>query len=206
MSTNTYTIGNYAFGGCKNISSVELPNTISSIASYYVSFNSCSNIKYITLPQYVCNSTVDKYFSSAKSSITDIHINEGVSSITKNLFQNCTNIISVYIPTTLSSIQLTSTTTTDTRENAFKVLNKLQKISIPNIIFEDNKKLSSTFYQYNNITDIEILSGVTEIPNLMFTRCERLSSISFSDDIRSIGEKSFTNCKSLKNIRLNNGI
>ena len=62
------TIGDYAFAGCKNLTSVDLPNTVTKISGY--AFDNCTGLTSVTIPN-------------------------SVTSIGKNAFSRCTGLTTI---------------------------------------------------------------------------------------------------------------
>ena len=77
MKDNSWYIGDHAFDGCRALTSVTIPNSVSAIGEY--AFASCSSLKSVTIP----------------SSVT--HIENGT-------FSGCTAIESIYIPASIMDI------------------------------------------------------------------------------------------------------
>lgn len=71
-------IGDYAFYGCGNVTSVKMPETISSIGQY--AFSGCKKLK-------------------------EIHIPKGVSTLSLGTFKNCTALQEIRIPSSVVKIQ-----------------------------------------------------------------------------------------------------
>ena len=61
-------------------------------------------------------------------------------------------------------------------------------------------EMPGNFARNLDITDIEIPKHITEIANLAFAYCNRLTGISLHDGITSIGHDSFNRCESLTNL------
>lgn len=71
-------IGDYAFFGCGNVTSVKMPETISSIGQY--AFDGCKKLK-------------------------EIHIPKGVSTLSRGAFSDCTALQEIRIPSSVVKIQ-----------------------------------------------------------------------------------------------------
>lgn len=71
-------IGDYAFFGCGNVTSVKMPETISSIGQY--AFSRCKKLK-------------------------EIHIPKGVSTLSRGAFSDCTALQEIRIPSSVVKIQ-----------------------------------------------------------------------------------------------------
>ncbi|MDO4196695.1 MAG: leucine-rich repeat domain-containing protein [Prevotellaceae bacterium] len=78
-------IGYYAFAGCKDLTSVTIPNSVTSIGER--AFNGCSGLTSVTIPNSV-TSIGDEGFAYCKG-LTSITIPNSVSSIGKSAFSWC---------------------------------------------------------------------------------------------------------------------
>jgi len=95
-----YVINKRAFYNKENITSITIPDSVTSIGAS--AFSSCDNIKSITIPDSV-TSIGRSAFSNCKS-LTRITIPSGVTSISDEMFWYCTNLQSVTIPDSVTSI------------------------------------------------------------------------------------------------------
>jgi hypothetical protein len=117
-------IGEWAFYDCNSLSSVILPNSATAISRY--AFARCSGLVSITIPNSVTiighdafwetpwynnlpnglvyiNNVLYKYKGTMPSG-TAVNIREGTISISQYAFSSCTNLISVTIPNTVTTI------------------------------------------------------------------------------------------------------
>ena len=95
-------IGEYVFDGCRGLESITLPEGLTSIG--YYAFNGCSSLTSITLPEGL-TSIGDSAFSSC-SSLTSITLPEGLTSIGDSAFSSCSSLTSIIFPSSLTSIEL----------------------------------------------------------------------------------------------------
>ena len=85
-------VGTYAFYGCKNLTEVELPNTINKIEKY--SFANCSSLEDIVIPKGV-EQIIDGAFNTC-SSLETVKIPKSVTSVGRFAFRYCDNLSIVY--------------------------------------------------------------------------------------------------------------
>ena len=85
------TIGDYAFAGCKNLTSVDLPNTVTKISGY--AFDNCTGLTSVTIPNSV--TSIGNYAFYGCSGLTALTIGEGVTSIGKNAFSRCSGLTTI---------------------------------------------------------------------------------------------------------------
>ena len=93
-------IGNNAFRNCYSLTSITLPNGVTSIGDNI--FYSCYSLTSITLPNGV-TSIGDNIFYSC-SSLTSITLPNGVTSIGNYAFRNCYSLPSITLPNGVTSI------------------------------------------------------------------------------------------------------
>jgi hypothetical protein len=95
-------IGDWAFWGCTNLSSVTIGNSVTSIGDG--GFGYCSSLTSITIPDSV-TSIGDSAFAYC-SSLTSITIPDSVTSIGDWAFYHCTSLVNVIIGNGVASIGL----------------------------------------------------------------------------------------------------
>lgn len=118
-----------------------------------------------------------------------IIIEDGVTSIGANVFQNCTNVTEVVFGNTLEIIGT----------NAFKGCNKLTEIVLPASLKEIGDYAFSGCSVLNSVNFSE--SSLT-IGNYAFMECKVLRSIDFSGTNAKIGDYAFKNCYTLVSVDL----
>ena len=131
-----------------------------------------------------------------------------VTAIGNMAFQNCSDITSVTIPSSVTTIGT----------SAFKNCSGLTKVIVPdlaawcNINFSDfnANPLFLAHHLYSNesteITKLVIPSGVTAINARVFLGCSALTNVSIPSSVKSIGEYAFRNCYFLKKVNIEEGL
>lgn len=108
--------------------------------------------------------------------LTSITIPDGVTSIGQDAFNGCASLTNIIIPDSVTSIGA----------EAFELCQGLKSITIPNGVTEINSK---TFLACTNLTSITIPSSVTLIQGGAFNGCGKLKDVYYSgteDDWDSI--------------------
>ena len=232
---NVKSIGWSAFNGCASLTSVTIPDGVTTID--WSAFYGCSGMQTINIPDGITSIGSNAFYNC--SSLTAISLPSSVSSINQYAFQNCSNLASINIPNGITSINqstfgncdaLTSITlpssVTSIGDNAFNDCNNLASINIPDGVtnigqyaFCNCPKLSSinipngitgiktgTFYNCDALTTITLPSSVNSIGNEAFWSCDNLASINIPDGVTNIGEQAFSNCQKLSSINIPDGI
>ena len=93
-------IGDYAFAGCRNLTSVEIPNTVRSIGVR--AFVECIQTPSIEIPNSV--TSIEEQAFSRCDDLTSIEIPNSVTSIGSQAFYNCYTLASVTIGKSVTDI------------------------------------------------------------------------------------------------------
>ena len=91
-------IGDYAFSGCSSLTSVTIPNSVTFIG--YSAFQFCSSLTSVTIP----NGVIGEYAFWKCRSLTSVTIGNSVTSIGDYAFEECSSLTSVTIPNSVTSI------------------------------------------------------------------------------------------------------
>ena len=182
-------IGQCAFQNCYSLTSITIPDGVTSIGSN--AFQNCHSLTSITIPDGV-TSIVDYAFSGCYS-LASITIPDGVTSIGSNAFQNCHSLTSITIPDGVTSIG----------NYAFQGCSSLASITIPDGVTNIG---NYAFRDCPSLASITIPDGVTSIGDYAFSGCSSLASITIPDGVTSIGQCAFQNCHSLASITIPDGV
>lgn len=180
------TISGSTFSGNTVIKSVTVPNTVTYIGRG--AFRDCSNLSVINLPDYV--SVGDKVFEGtafynneknwengilylnkllikAKSDIKSVSFKDGIRIICPHAFEDCINLTSVTIPSTISDID----------ENAFEGCTSLKEVK-----FERSLQESTDGYYFNS---------ETYVADYAFLDCPQLTSVKLPENVIHISLYAF---------------
>ena len=128
---------------------------------------------------------------SYNDQIKSIVINNGVTTIAKNAFSNCRNLLSVSLPDTLKEIN----------DQAFEDCEKLNSIVIPDSV----QQLGfATFQRCHSLSNVHIGKNVKVIPNSSFSSCTTLESIVVPANVTTIEGNAFVYCINLKRATIKN--
>jgi hypothetical protein len=112
---------------------------------------------------------------------------EGITSIGRYAFANCTLLTSVTIPDSV----------TDIRNYAFYGCSSLTSVTLPDSI---TSIADYTFANCKALISIKIPDSVTSIGGNAFSFCEKLTSIEIPDNVTSIGSSAFNYCNKLNTV------
>ena len=92
--TGETSIGESAFSGCSNLTSVVIPESVMSIGD--AAFADCSNLMSVVIPESV--TSIGDFVFDGCSNLTSVTMPDGVTSIGNYAFAGCSNLTSVTIP------------------------------------------------------------------------------------------------------------
>jgi len=176
-------IGRYAFGKCTSLTRVTIPNGVTSIG--LGAFRDCTSLPSITIPNSV--TSIENIAFEGCTKLTSITIPNSVTSIGMGAFKDCTSLTSVTIPNSVTSIEM----------GAFSNCTKLTSVTIPNSV---TSIWSSVFSQCTSLTSVTIGNSVTSIGAEAFWYCTSLASVTIPNSVTSIGYSAFSNCTKLTSV------
>ena len=160
VTCNVILIANSAFSGCTSLTSVTIPNSVTSIGSS--AFSDCTSLTSVTIPNSV--TSIGSSAFSGCTSLTSVTIPNSVTWIGEYAFSGCSSLTSVTIPNSVTSIG----------GNAFSGCTSLTSVTIPNSV----KSISSYAFQYcSSLTSVTIPNSVTSIGNCAFAYCPDLADV-----------------------------
>ena len=163
---NTITsIGDYAFYGCNNITSLNIPNGVTKIGNG--SFYGCTGLASISIPSNV-TSIGDCAFQSC-AGINTVNIPNSVKGIGVSAFADCVGVSSVQFGNSLVSLG----------DSAFSSCYNLPSIEFPNSLTSIG---AYAFYQCNRIPSIDIPQNVTSLGDGAFKGCSKLTQVSINSN------------------------
>ena len=208
-------IGEFAFRECNNLTSITIPDNVTSIVRF--AFNGCSSLTSITIPNSVTTIGGGAFCNSALNAIT---IPNSVMTIGDNAFSSCKELKSVIIPNSVTSIG----------EIAFSECNHLTSVTIGNSVssigggvFNYCTALTSIIVEEGNGTydsrdncnaiietatntlvagckNTIIPNSVTSIGNSAFQGRSSITTIMIPNSVTNIGNAAFDDCSGLNDI------
>lgn len=181
-------IGTYAFQYCYSLSSITMPNSVTSIGTY--AFSDCYALSSVTIPNSVAS--ISNYAFYNCCSLSSVTIPNSVTSI-GTAFYNCRSLSSITIPGSVTSIG----------SYAFSGCYSLSSIIIPNNVASIGNYAFQSCYSLSSVT---MSNSVTSISLYAFSGCQSLSSITIPNSVRKIDSYAFSGCSSLSSIIIPNSV
>ena len=136
-------IGNYAFYYCSSLTSVVIGNSVTSIGDE--AFRGCSSLTNVTFGENSQLTSIGNYAFYYRSSLTSVVIGNSVTSIGDRAFFGCSSLTSIEIPNSVTSIG------------------------------------NCAFFSCSDITSVVIGNSVTSIGDGAFGDCTKLTSVTFKN-------------------------
>ena len=153
------TIESSAFSGCSSLTSISIPEGVTSIGNS--AFQDCTSLTEITIPKGV--TSIGGSAFDGCSSLNSITIPEGVTSIGESTFSSCSSLTEITLPSTLTSIG----------SSAFSGCSNLTSVPLPSTLTSIGYW---AFYGCSSLTSISIPKGVTSIGEGAFQGCSSLEA------------------------------
>lgn len=182
---NGITEVNYSFSnhGFRNIKTIEIPNSVTSIGAS--AFRNCSSLSSVIIPNSVI-SIGEKAFSEC-SGLSSLDIPNSVTSIGKGAFDDCNGLTSVTIGNGITNVENWFANNTTIKELKMGVMTT----SISDGAFSGCSGLTSTIIPENVVT----------IGASAFEGCKGLTTITIPESVTSIGWHAF-DCSDLTSIKV----
>jgi hypothetical protein len=213
-------IENYAFSGCTSLTSVTIPDSVTSLGfngvdGWYSAFYECSGLTAITVDP------LNSFYSSVAGVLFDKNqttllqypggkagnytIPSGVASIDWFAFDYCPNLTSVTIPSSVNNIlggtffscSNLTIITVDSLNSSYS--------SVGGILFNKSQTMLIQC-PGGKAGNYAVPSSVTSVGDYAFLSCTALISVAIPSSVTSIGDYAFQSCDSLTNIMIGTGV
>ena len=184
LREGTLGIADYAFSNCSGLTSVTIPDSVTSIgkSAFY------GTAWYDSQPDgLVYAGKVVYAYKGTMPGNTSIVLREGTLSIADSAFLNCSGLTSITIPDSVTSIG----------DRVFYGCSGLTSVTIGNGVTSIG---DDAFSGCSGLTSITIPDSVTSIGDRAFSNCSGLTSITIPDSVTSIGSYAVYGCSSLTSV------
>ncbi len=197
--TGVTTIGEYALSGCTNLSTIEFPSSLTTIARYALYNSGFKNLVFPDNVTSIGNSAV-----RGCTSLESVKIGNNSVSFGKNVFRSCSS---------LSSITFDGTECHFNGEDAFRDCGALTSVIITDIsawckstfsyagsnpaYVTKSLLLQTSDNTISSIKHLVIPDDIATINYSAFYGCESLESIVIPSSVPAIGNYAFSGCSSL---------
>ena len=177
-----------AFEGCTGLTSITIPESVTSIESG--TFSGCTGLTSVTIPSSV--TTIKGRTFKNCTSLTSITIPNSVTSIGLSAFEGCTGLTAITIPNSVTTIE----------NSTFDGCTGLTSVTIPDSVTSIG---AWAFDGCTGLTSVTIPNSVTSIGWSAFAGCTGLTSITIPNSVTSIGMGAFAACIGITSIVVESG-
>ncbi len=196
-------IGSSAFADKTSIKSIELPETLKTIAQD--AFRNCSSLQSVTIPSTV--TTISEYAFSGCISLTEVTIISALTSIGHYAFESCTSLESIRIPSTKIGFGAFKNCTSLGQIEFLQPVQSLGREAFHGTAWYNSQPkglltVGTAVYLYNgDSTSVVIPDGIRTIADYAFYDTD-VSDVVIPDGMYYIGNNAFGNCQRLNSLSL----
>ena len=173
LRSDTVGIGSHAFYNCTGLTSITVPDGVTSIGDR--AFYNCTGLTSVTIGDGV--TSIGDYAFRDCTGLTSVTIGDGVTSIGNSAFYNCDNLTSVYYTGDITG---------------WCGISGLGAVMASGrTLYIDGSKVEGA---------VTIPDGVTSIPSYAFAYQTGLTSVTIPDSVTSIGDDAFRSCTGLTSV------
>ena len=185
ISDTVKTIEDRAFCYCKNLSRIDFGKGVTSIGED--AFLYCESLTNITIPNSVTSIGTEAF--GMCDGLISVTIPSSVTKIGGNLFNSCDSLTNVNLPSSLSKIPA----------GIFRYCYNLKNITIPSSVTE----IQGNAFEGAGIESITIPNSVVSVFGGAFIDCTSLETIVIGENVKTLGESTFSGCVNVKTIQWN---
>ncbi len=193
-------IGEAAFYDCENLTSITLPNSLTTIGDE--AFQYC-RLTSITLPNSVTTIGDHAFYECIR--LTSITLPGSLTTIGDDVFSGCNSLTSIDVDVDNQKYSSIDGVLYDKSQMSLICCpaGKAGEVIVPNTVTTIGY---GAFAYCHRLTSITLPNSVTTIGDLAFANCLRLASIILSNSVTTIGDSAFAYCYSLTSITLPNSV
>ena len=212
IPSHVRSIGSNAFNGCGKLETLTIPQSVNFIGWY--AFNGCAsltsiivengNLKYDSRNN--CNALIETATNTLIKGCNNTIIPDGITSIDDYAFYQCSGLNSIVFPSSVTSIG----------DYAFYGCKQLTDLNIPKNVVSIGSSWGRVFAGCSNLTSIIVEKGNLKydsrnncnalIETATNTLIQGCNNTIIPDDITSIGDMAFDNCRGLVSVTIPDGV
>lgn len=182
-------IGTGAFMGMENLTSISIPDGISSIGDY--AFYGCSALGYVTVPQSV--TYLGSYSFYECTGLSSAAVLGNITAIRYATFASCFNLTHVSLPDSIRSIV----------GYAFIYCASLKEIDIPDGVGNIGPY---AFFNCPLLETVHLPDSISVVDDYAFMKCSAMSTLTLGSGLDKLGDGAFMECSSLTEITMPDGL
>jgi len=194
----TKVICDSAFSGCKDLTTIDIPESILLIG--VKAFCVCEKLNKIDLPK--CIISIGSFSFDGCTDLTEITIPFSLKHIGENPFRS-SGVVAVTCYSPHFETDKHALYSKERKKLIFFYHTDTSSFNVPNQVSEIG---NSSFYGNKTLTKVTISSNVVTIGDYAFYGCEKLSSINIPHTIQVINDCTFFGCSSLSSILIPNSV
>ena len=194
LTDNVKSIEQGAFSGCINLTSINIPSSVTNIG--VSAFTSCALTSIVVDSDNTyydsrdnCNAIIETASNTLFTGCQTTIIPNSVTSIGDRAFFYCSNLTSMIIPNSVTSIGL----------EAFKGCKNVTSITFSESVTSIGEY---SFGHCSGLTSITIPNSVVCIERCAFWYCESLISVTIPKSVKTIGNQAFDHCSELTSVTI----
>ena len=172
------------------ISSIEIDGVVQSeiISSYQFDTIGTHFVKY----NLVDNTKIPNFVLQNCTKLVDIYFPDTITSIGQSAFSSCTGLTNITIPNNVTSIG----------QSAFSSCTGLTNITIPDSV----TSIGMSAFSHTSLTSVILPNTLTVISTSLFEDCSGLTSVRIPNTITKFGYRCFKDCPNLTSITIPNRV
>ena len=224
LPNSVQSLSDGVFYRCEGLEQIKLSNNVKGIASR--TFSGCVSLKSVKIPNSVSFIGTEAFLEC--TNLESIILGEGVLDIYKRAFKDCESLKEVTLSANLRLIEGESFENCKSLQiiNAYSLQKWCDIYGLENIVLTnakvlfDGKELSGkitltkpiltikdyAFYNFDNITEVEISDFIIDLGSYVFAGCDGLKSVKIGNGIKEIDGTVFAGCDNLVNVELNDNL
>lgn len=177
-------IGEDAFSQCAGLTSVTIPESVTSIGNWAFSE---SGLTSIVIPNGVTK--IGSYAFSWCSDLAEVSFPDTLTTIGSSAFYECVSLTDAALPDSVTVLG----------DSVFWDCRSLKNVTIPHYISVIDEY---TFYGCSSLSSVTLSDGVLVISPYAFAWCDRLTDITLSNNLKIINNYAFSNCSALTSVTI----